>query len=75
MEYIKVEGHDHLVRDKSTGAIINSDLSGYNNYIKMKQIKLEEKNKISTIQNEINELKCDIGEIKNLLKELVNESR
>lgn len=75
MEYIKVEGYDHLLRDKSTGAIINSDVNGYNNYVKMKQIKLEEQNKISTIQNEINELKSDLGEIKNLLREFVNGSK
>lgn len=75
MEYLKVEGHDYLLRDTKTGAIVNSDLNGYNDYVKMKQIKLEERQRISNMQSEINDLKTDLGEIKNLLKELVNGSR
>ena len=33
---IPVEGHKHLFRDENTGAIINEDDSGYNNYVKLK---------------------------------------
>jgi hypothetical protein len=75
MEYLKVEGHDYLLRDKATGAIINSDSNGYNDYVKMKQIKMEEQKKISDMQSEINGLKNDLSEIKNLLKEFVNGSK
>lgn len=74
MRYLKVEGHDYLLRDNKTGAIINSDLNGYNNYLKMKEIKTMEMMKISNMKNEIDILKNDLNDIKNLLKEIVNGS-
>ena len=30
---IKVEGHSNLYRDENTGAIVNCDTAGYNQYI------------------------------------------
>ena len=30
---IKVEGHSNLYRDDNTGAIINTDSAGYNQYV------------------------------------------
>ena len=30
---IKVEGHPHLYRDEKSGAIINCDSMGYNQYV------------------------------------------
>ena len=30
---IKVEGHSNLFRDSKTGAIINTDDTGYNQYL------------------------------------------
>lgn len=67
-ELIPVKGHSNLFRDRNTGAIINNDKSGYNNYIRMKQQKQNEKNELDTI-------KRDIEEIKSLLRELTNGSR
>ena len=34
---IPVEGHKNLFRDEKTGAIINTDTSGYNNYMSDKR--------------------------------------
>ena len=67
-DLIPVEGHNNLFRDRNTGAIINSDSSGYVQYKKMKQRK-------QTEQEELDILKSDIEEIKSLLKELTNGSR
>ncbi len=61
---IPVEGHKHLFRDENTGAIINEDDSGYNNYVKLKNQKLKEK-------EELDSLRRDIDEIKSLLQNLV----
>lgn len=66
--FIPVEGHHNLFRDKTTGAIVNQDRSAYLNYIRMREMKQKEK-------NEIDEMKKDIDEIKSLLKELINGSR
>lgn len=61
---IKVEGHPHLYRDEKTGAIINCDDVGYDQYIKSQKLR---KNQKEEIQN----MKKDIDEIKSLLKILV----
>lgn len=64
---IPVEGHKNLYRDDETGAILNADTVEYNNYIRMKNEKLKQK-------NEIDSLKKELSEIKSLLKELLNGS-
>ena len=43
MDFKKVEGHDGLVRDMSSGAIVNRDTTGYQNYIALRNQKLNEK--------------------------------
>jgi hypothetical protein len=58
---IRVEGHKNLYRDEKSGAIINTDSHGYSQYKKSKNIKLTQK-------EEIDSMKKDIEEIKNLLR-------
>ena len=62
---IPVKGHKGLFRYEESGAIINTNVSEYNNYMVMKNKKQSEK-------DELDRIKSDIQEIKNLLKELVN---
>ena len=64
-DLIPVEGHSNLFRDRNTGAIVNSDSSGYSQYKKMKQRRQTEREELDT-------LKKDIEEIKSLLKEITN---
>lgn len=54
---IPVEGYRGLYRDDVTGAIVNSNDSEYNEYLKLKNIKLSEKNEIKSLKMEIEELK------------------
>jgi len=61
---IKVEGYPHLFRDENTGAIINCDDVGYDQYVKSQKLR---KNQKEEIQN----MKKDIDEIKSLLKILI----
>ena len=65
---IPIEGHKNLYRDENTEAILNADNIGYNNYLKLRDEKLKQK-------NEIENLKKELSEIKSLLKELINGSR
>ena len=67
-DLIPVEGNPHLFRDRNTGAIINTDRSGYDQYMKMKQRRQTEREELDT-------LKKDIEEIKSLLKEFTNGSK
>lgn len=67
-DLIRVEGENNLYRDRKTGAIVNTDSSGYSHYMKMKQ-------KRQTEREELDILRKDIEEIKSLLKELTNGSK
>ena len=66
MDFIKVKGHDGLVRDKNTGAIINLDDSAIVARRKSKQL--------SSALDDINMLKTEVSEIKSLLRELVKNA-
>jgi len=66
-DLIPVKGHPDLFRDRETGAIVNTDRSGYKNYMRMKEQKMREKQELDTI-------KSDIEEIKLLLRQLTNGS-
>ena len=61
---IKVEGHSHLYRDETTGAIINCDDNGYDQYIKSLNYRKNQK-------EELDNMKKELDEIKSLLKVLV----
>ncbi len=73
MTYSRVHGYDHLLRDETTKSIINTNVSEYENYLKMKSIKNAETKKINDIEKDLNSLKDDINEIKTLLRKLCND--
>ena len=59
---IPVEGHKHLYREES-GAIVNTDTNGYANYMKARHKKLTEKREIEDLRNEIDELKNQLRQL------------
>ena len=75
MDYLKVEGHSHLLRDKNTNSIINNNMSEYQEYITRKTTKNEENQKMQNLENDFVNMKDDINEIKSLLRELLNGSK
>jgi hypothetical protein len=54
---IPVDGHKGLFRDEKTNAIINCNDYQYEEYIKISEKILKEKKEIENLKNEINELK------------------
>jgi hypothetical protein len=74
MEYIKVKGHDHLIRDPKTNSIINTNMSEYNEYLSRRDSKLKESEKVNNLESDVIDMKKDLDEIKFLLRRLVNES-
>ena len=68
---LKVEGHTHLVRDVNSNAIINTNTSDYQLYMKRVKVREKEADKLRNAVKEINNLKKDIREIKELIKEIV----
>tara|TARA_Y100001963_G_scaffold5069_1_gene6691 strand:- start:1812 stop:2003 length:192 start_codon:yes stop_codon:yes gene_type:complete len=59
---IPVEGHKNLFREES-GAIVNTDTQGYSQYIKMKNIRNNEKQQLDDMRKEIDELKSLLKEV------------
>lgn len=57
-----------FIRDIGTGAIINKDDSHY----KMILSKREEQRKVQQFQQKMECLECELTEIKNLLKQVLN---
>ena len=68
---LKVEGHEHLVRDNNSGAIVNTNVTEYQIYMKRIRSREQDGDKIRSAVKDINNLKNELREIKDLLKEIV----
>jgi hypothetical protein len=75
MTYIKVKGHDHLIRDPKTNSIINTNMTEYKEYISRRDSKIEENQKIQNLEKDLDNIRCDLDEIKCLLRDLTNGSK
>ena len=65
-EYIKVEGHSSLMRDSESSAIVSTDTSAWRWY----KVRKENYKKQA---EEINNIKNDMSDIKNILNQLVEK--
>ncbi|OUW62112.1 MAG: hypothetical protein CBD63_00385 [Candidatus Pelagibacter sp. TMED203] len=72
MKHTNVEGHADLVRDNSTGAILNKDTSQYNQYLTLRAKRQQGTDRIDNMEDDLKSLKDDINEIKSLLRALSN---
>ena len=66
-KYAKVEGHSDLIRDELSHAIINTDVEQYRLTIRRREM-------MKSQRNEINTLKQEVTDIKNLLRELIEKT-
>jgi hypothetical protein len=64
-EYAKISDHEQLIRDMKSNAVLNTDLTSLEKY----RIKREKDRQMS---KDIDTLKSEMSEIKNLLHQLVN---
>lgn len=64
----RVEGHNSLFKDEYTGVITNNNNSERERY----RLAKEQAKKNMESQDEIKEMKEEIGDIKNLLRQLIN---
>jgi hypothetical protein len=67
MKLVRIKDKPNLVRDMNTGAILNTDVAGFE--LHKKENELKDQTKQNT--KEINSMKSDISEIKNMLKEIL----
>jgi len=76
MTKLKVKEYPELKRDTFSNGVINSNIRAYNEYkIVSARIKEREKqgDEIRSAIKEINNLKAELREIKNLIKEVVKK--
>ena len=72
-DYLKVLGHNGLVRDTSSGAIINTNKTEYEEYMARMKEAEERENAISQHTVEINNIKNELQDIKSLILQLLNK--
>ena len=63
MDFVKVDGHDGLVRDQNTGAILNLDDSAIAARRKSMQL--------NSALDDINTLKNEVSELKSILRGII----
>ena len=71
--FIQVEGHPDLVRDKHSHAIINRNRSAYEQAKKRAKEAQQARDEIRDATRQINNIKSEIHAIKNLLEKLVSK--
>ena len=73
MSTIKVKGHTHLVRDLKSQAIINTDSDAYARYMARKSKQSKKDDEMRKVVREVNEIKSEMFEIKDLLKKVLDK--
>ena len=71
--YVKIENKDGLIRDISSGAVLNTNRTDYENYLNRKKQAELAKEQAAQQADEINNLKNEISEIKQMLIALMNK--
>ena len=71
MAILKVEGHSNLIKETRTKAIINTNTSEYNIYMARVKQRNQQSDKLRSAVKEINTLKAELREIKELVKGIV----
>ena len=72
MEHYNIEGHKDLARDPHTGTLVNVNFLDYQHYVSSRYAKELKNERVDSMEQDLANLKGEIGEIKSLLKELVN---
>ena len=70
-DILKVDGHTDLVRDVNSNAIINTNQTEYQLYMKRIKVREKQSDKLRNAVKEINNLKSELREIKELVRKIV----
>ena len=72
-DYVKVKDHLGLVRDPRTNAILNTNKSEYDEYIKARKKNRSKSERVEQLETDVNDIKNDLNEIKSLLLDLARK--
>ena len=70
---LKVDGYTHLIRDVNSNAIINTNQTEYQLYMKRIKVREKQSDQLRSAVKEINNLKSELREIKSLLTKVLNK--
>ena len=73
MNKVKVKDSGSLYRDEESGAILNCSDSEYNAYLDLKKRRMVELSDLETQKKDIDNLKNEINEVKDLLKQVLTK--
>ena len=73
MAKVRVEGHESLVRDTSSNAVINTSTSEYRIYMSRHKAREKQSDELRNACKEINSLKAEFREIKDLIKKVLEK--
>ena len=72
---VAVEDCEGWYKDDITGAIQCADTKKYNDYMRNYRARKQKDRDFDTLQNEVSELKSELGDIKSLLLTLVKNQK
>jgi tetrahydromethanopterin S-methyltransferase subunit B len=82
MQYVQIQDSNSLVRDMSSGAVINTNRDEYLSYMskvnaqnKLKETLNNNNEEIQVLKTEINSMKEDLNDIKNMLLSLIDKGK
>ena len=69
MRYKIIKEDTNLVRDEENNAVLNTNINGLEAYKKQR----DKQRKVDNMVNDVDKLKTDLKDIKNLLEQLLNK--
>ena len=72
-DFVPVEGKSGLFRDSDSTAIVNRDKKAYLAYMERKKVMENKNNELDQMKEDLDNVKGEIGEIKDLLSTLVQK--
>lgn len=73
MKVVKIKDRDHLIKNLDTGAVINTDTLAYEKRVKIRLESQRQRDQLRDAVREINSIKSEMHEMKNLLLKLVGK--
>ena len=73
MSRVKVEENKDLERDLKSNAIVNTNKSAYELAKRRARDAQAERDKLRDVTREVNEIKCEMHDIKNMLTQLLEK--